>query len=39
MNFRKGDRVWQLDEGRSKEKLTVEQVWGTRIMAKSDKGI
>ena len=36
MNFRKGDRVWQLDEGRSKEKLTVEQVWGTRIMAKSD---
>ncbi len=37
--FVKGDRVWALDEGRSKEKLTVEESWGQRVMAKDDKGI
>ena len=35
----KGDRVWCLDEGKSKKKYTVAQQWGTRVMVYDDKGI
>ena len=35
----KGDRVWCLDEGKSKKKYTVAEQWGSRVMVYDEKGI
>lgn len=38
MKFMKGDRVWALDQNKhGSQPLTVEQAWGTRIMAKDTR--